>query len=97
MKSKYPQSANQLLTAKERPAWSHIGELRNDSRKLPERLLTPQEVAEIFSVSTAWVLDHSSRRHPQLPCVKLGKAVRYRPADVEAFIVKCSRMKGGAA
>ncbi len=64
---------------------------------VPERSLTPKEVAEILSVSPAWVLDHSSRRRPHLPCVKLGKAVRFRCGDVEAFIVECSRMKGGAA
>jgi excisionase family DNA binding protein len=63
----------------------------------PERLLTPKQVAEILAVSTAWVLDHCSRRRPHLPCVKLGKAVRFRRVDVETFIVECSRMKGGDA
>jgi excisionase family DNA binding protein len=65
--------------------------------QMPERLLTPKEVAEALSVSVAWVLDHSSRRRPHLPSVKLGKAVRFRRADVETFIVECSRMKGSAA
>jgi excisionase family DNA binding protein len=64
---------------------------------LPERLLRPKEVAEILAVSTAWVLDHSSRRRPHLPSVKLGKAVRFRCADVEEFIRACARMKGAIA
>jgi excisionase family DNA binding protein len=64
------------------------------SVQMPERLLTPKEVAEILSVSVAWVLDHSSRRRPHLPAVKLGKAVRYRRADIEEFIQQCARMKG---
>lgn len=63
----------------------------------PERLLTPKDVAEILAVSVAWVLDHSSRRRPLLQSVKLGKAVRFRRADVEEFIRECSRMKGAAA
>jgi excisionase family DNA binding protein len=60
----------------------------------PERLLTPKEVAEILGVSSAWVLDHASRRRPHLPSVKLGKAVRFRKVDVEEFIVECVRLGG---
>lgn len=63
----------------------------------PERLLTPREVAEILSVSSAWVLDHASRRRPHLRSVKLGKAVRFRKADVEEFIQECARLGGRAA
>jgi predicted DNA-binding transcriptional regulator AlpA len=63
----------------------------------PERLLTPREVADILSVSTAWVLDHSSRRRPLLPSVKLGKAVRFRGGDVEQFIRECARIRGAVA
>ncbi len=63
----------------------------------PERLLTPKEVADILAVSTAWVLDHSSRRRPHLPSVKLGKAVRFRRTDVEEFIRECARMRGAVA
>jgi excisionase family DNA binding protein len=62
-----------------------------------ERLLTPKDVAEILSVSVAWVLDHASRRRPLLPSVKLGKAVRFRREEVEEFIKECARMKGAAA
>jgi excisionase family DNA binding protein len=62
-----------------------------------ERLLTPKEVAEILAMSVAWVLDHSSRRRPHLNSVKLGKAVRFRRADVEEFIRDCARMKGAAS
>ena len=62
-----------------------------------ERLLTPKEVAEILNVSSSWVLDHSSRRRPYLPSVKLGKAVRFRREDVEAFIQECLRGRGVAA
>lgn len=63
----------------------------------PERLLTPKEVADILTVSVTWVLDHSSRRRPHLPAVRLGKLVRYRRTDVEAFIEECGRLKGAIA
>ena len=61
---------------------------------LLERLLTPKEVAEILGVSVAWVLDHSSRRRPLFPSVKLGKPVRFRRGEVEEFIRECARIRG---
>jgi len=65
---------------------------------MPEKLLTPKQVAEWLGVSTAWVLDHASgRRRPYLPSVKLGKAVRFRREDVEAFIQECLSSRGVAA
>ena len=64
----------------------------------PEKLLTPKSVAEWLEVSVSWVLDHASgRRRPHLPSVKLGKAVRFRREDVEAFIRECLRLRGAAA
>jgi excisionase family DNA binding protein len=63
-----------------------------------ERLLGPKEVAQWLGVSSGWVLDHASgRRRPMLPSVKLGKAVRFRREDVEAFIQDCVRSRGAAA
>jgi len=65
---------------------------------MPERLLTPKEVAEWLGVSAGWVLDHASgRRRPCLPSVKLGKAVRFRREDVQTFIGECVRARGAAA
>ena len=72
-------------------------EVKTVSIQVPERLLTPKEVAEILSVSVAWVLDHSSRRRPYLPAIRLGKAVRFRRSDVEEFIQECSQTKGAIA
>lgn len=53
-----------------------------------QRLLTAREVAQILNVSAAWVYDHADRKQPRLPIVRLGKAVRFRPADIHAFIEK---------
>ncbi len=65
---------------------------------MPEKLLTPKSVAAWLDVSVSWVLDHASgRRRPHLPSVKLGKAVRFRAAEVEQFIEECARLNGAAA
>jgi excisionase family DNA binding protein len=57
----------------------------------PFRLLTANEVAEILHVSAAWVYDHADRKRPVIPSVRLGKAVRFRPADVQKFIEDMTR------
>ncbi len=50
------------------------------------KLLTPSEVAEQLGVSAAWVRDHATRKQPRIPVVKLGKLLRFRQADIQAFI-----------
>jgi len=64
-----------------------------------EPLLGAKEVARWLGVSRAWVFEHSNgRRRPFLPSVKLGKSVRYRASDVDAFILECERYsRRGAA
>jgi excisionase family DNA binding protein len=57
----------------------------------PFRLLTANEVAEMLHVSAAWVYDHADRKRPVIPSVRLGKAVRFRPADVQKFIEDMTR------
>jgi hypothetical protein len=60
---------------------------------MSSELLKAGDVARILRVSEAWVRQHSSgARRPQLPRVKLGAAVRYRPEDIEAFIQKYSEI-----
>lgn len=54
---------------------------------LPEKLLTPSEVAERLRVSIDWVQAHASRRkRPVLPCHRLGKLIRFTEADIQAFL-----------
>ena len=53
-----------------------------------QRLLTVHEVAQILNVSSAWVYDHADRKQPRIPIIRLGKAVRFRPADIHEFIEK---------
>lgn len=52
-----------------------------------EALLTAEDVARRLSVSTDWVWDHSSRRKPLLPVIRMGDGtLRYRASGIELFI-----------
>jgi hypothetical protein len=62
------------------------------------KLLTIADVADQLNASRAWVRDHATRRSPRIPCVRLGgkrALLRFRPEDVEKFIVEnlCSEKK----
>ncbi len=60
-------------------------------------LLTPEQVAERLNVSPDWVRDHSSRKTPRLPVIRLGGGpgraglLRYRASDIERFIEEMAR------
>ena len=51
-------------------------------------LLTPSQVAKRLQVSVAWVRDHSTRKHPRLPVVRIGGLLRYDPADIDRWIAE---------
>lgn len=51
-----------------------------------EKLLTVEDVAQWLGVSPAWCRDHSSRKSPRLPVVRVGKLLRFRAADVEKWV-----------
>src|SRR5271154_1594813 len=58
-----------------------------------EPLLTADDVAKRLNVSTDWVWDHSSRKKPLLPVIRMGDgALRYRPSGIEAFIDERERL-----
>jgi len=49
-------------------------------------LLTVNEVAALLRASTSWVYRRTYDKHNPLPCLKLRGAVRFRPADIEAWL-----------
>lgn len=63
-----------------------LGELALDP------LWTPEQVALRLNVSPDWVRDHSSRKEPRLPVIRLGGGpgraglLRYRASEIEKFI-----------
>src|SRR5271165_1090213 len=56
-------------------------------------LLTPEQVAKRLNTSIDWVWDHSSRKLPLLPVIRIGNGpgrsgiLRYRASKIEEFIV----------
>jgi predicted DNA-binding transcriptional regulator AlpA len=52
-----------------------------------DQLLTAEDVAERLKVSKDWVWDHSSRRLPNLPVIRMsGGVLRYRASQIEEFL-----------
>lgn len=58
-------------------------------------LLTAEEVAAKLKVSTDWVWDHSSRRLPYLPVIRMSDgALRYRASGIKEFLQERERASG---
>jgi len=51
-----------------------------NERDEPARLLTLQQLAAYLQISTKTV------RRLRIPCLRIGRAIRYRPSDVERFL-----------
>lgn len=56
---------------------------------MSDRLLDAAAVAERLGVPKTWVLE--SARSGAMPCVRLGRYVRFDMADVEAWVEECKR------
>lgn len=56
----------------------------NDTDGLPPRLLTAKEVATHLNVSRSFA--YTLIQTGQIPAVRLGRSVRVRPQDLEAYI-----------
>jgi len=65
-----------------------------------DHLLKPEQVAERLNVSVDWVRDHSSRKMPRLPVIRLGGGpgraglLRYRASEIEKFLEEMERQSG---
>lgn len=60
-----------------------------------DTLLTAEEVAARLKVSTDWVWDHSSRKVPYLPVIRMSDGVlRYRASGIEEFLRERERVSG---
>jgi len=53
-----------------------------------QNLVLPEEAADYLSVTTRTLANWRSRGTPSLPWNKIGRCVRYRLADLDAFIDK---------
>ena len=54
---------------------------------MSDRLLDAREVAPRLGVPVSWVRE--SARSGAMPCVRLGRYVRFDLADVEAWLEEC--------
>lgn len=94
----FPQPNSTLRVMEPRPVPSE-----DPSRPMPPRsvspgqtqgaqsdldpLLTVDDVARRLNVSRDWVWDHSSRKSPHLPVIRMGDGtLRYRFSGIEGFI-----------
>jgi predicted DNA-binding transcriptional regulator AlpA len=56
-------------------------------------LLTAEDVAQRLNVTKDWVWDHSSRKPPYLPVIRMGDGtLRYRASRIEEFIDQRERL-----
>jgi hypothetical protein len=52
-----------------------------------DALLTPQDAARFLKVSVSWVYEHvRPEAQDRLPCVKLGKYLRFDTRDLRAYV-----------
>jgi excisionase family DNA binding protein len=54
---------------------------------MSERLVDAAEIADRLGVPKSWVLE--SARSGAIPCVRLGRYVRFCEADVDAWLEQC--------
>jgi predicted DNA-binding transcriptional regulator AlpA len=72
-----------------------FGQMITEQSLSVDRLLTVEDVAERLKVSRDWVWDHSSRKAPYLPIIRMGDgALRYRASKIEEFIDERERLAG---
>jgi predicted DNA-binding transcriptional regulator AlpA len=56
-------------------------------------LLTAEDVAQRLNVTKDWVWDHSSRKAPYLPVIRMGDGtLRYRASRIEEFVDERERL-----
>lgn len=55
------------------------------SHRLSEPLLTPGEAAELLSVRISWI--YSAVREGKLPCVRLGRHIRFVRSELERWVL----------
>lgn len=69
-----------------------MGFMSTTMQQAVDLLLTAEEVALMLKVSKDWVWDHSSRRLPYLPVIRMSDgALRYRASGIEEFLKERER------
>jgi len=94
-----PKDIEQHEDRSSRVTIHQFGRMTSDQRQEPfsgrerDPLLTAQDVAERLNVTKDWVWDHSSRKAPSLPVIRMGDGtLRYRASKIEEFIDQQERL-----
>jgi hypothetical protein len=90
-RNSYPQGPSEM--GRDLPTEDKSAVSSGSAEGLPyDRLWTPEQVARRLNVSADWVRDHSSRKEPRLPVIRLGGGpgraglLRYRASEIEKFL-----------
>jgi hypothetical protein len=71
---------------------THANESVENHEQL-DPLLTAEDVPARLNVTKDWVWDHSSRKHPFLPVIRMSDGtLRYRASKIEDFIDERERL-----
>jgi len=54
-----------------------------------EELIDSNETARLLGVTVNWVRDHTTRRQPIVPHVKMGRKIRFERVELMRFIREC--------
>ncbi|MFE0809936.1 helix-turn-helix domain-containing protein [Streptomyces sp. NPDC058848] len=63
---------------------------------LPDRYLTPDDIASMFEVPLETVYQWRKKRTGP-PGFRIGKHLRYDPADIRSYVTDCKNVDRGAA
>jgi predicted DNA-binding transcriptional regulator AlpA len=50
------------------------------------KLVGITEAARLLGMSVAWVYMHAEGKHPVVPVIRLGRKLKFDPADLEKFL-----------
>jgi excisionase family DNA binding protein len=88
-----PRDESLTATTYVRNSASSLSSLSHESAVRPPRagdddgLLTVHDAARLLNVSVSWVYEHTRRNvEDRLPCVKLGKYLRFDRADLRMYV-----------
>jgi predicted DNA-binding transcriptional regulator AlpA len=86
----YPTTFQAYVPTAERTLHAIEAAALSQSVAMPgnDRLMNARQVAAKLGVSERWVRDHTTRRSPRIRGLKMGSLMRYRLADVEAFLAE---------
>src|SRR5579862_588073 len=86
----YPTTFKACVPTAERTLHPIESTVLSQSVAIPgnDRLMNARQVAAKLGVSERWVRDHTTRRSPRIRGLKMGSLMRYRLADVEAFLAE---------